>query len=300
MKRTIDVFQFFNEFRNKIFTIPVVTQRSYAWDEERADLYLELILEHANSDTEYYFTAVAVREITKEIEKISDGGNRIVTYIIFVSALVNFIEFYRSKIEEKYKDDIASIDYHVKQLNDIILWKNISKKTPRIFLEDENDMKHFMYCLSNDSKIFKIKNNKIIENYKVAYNFYENLFFGNNDCITLVDFIERGLGNVTTIIEECETEEEETELFFLKNANIGVELNTLDILGNSFNGYPRKFEQDDEKIKKLQEKNREIFIKLKKIFEQKNFMRAGLKKSFFYNVLLLFRSKYKWKKFNTL
>lgn len=280
MKRTIDMFQFFNEFRNKTFFIPIVTQRAYAWDEERADLYLELICEHIKSETEYYFTSVAVRELTKELEKIGDGGNRIVTYMLIVSSLVNFINNNRDKLEEKYKTDITSIDYHVKQLNDMILWKNISTNSPRILLEDEKDMRDFMYCLRDDNMIFKVKNSKIIKNYIVSYNLLNELFIEKNG-ITLIDFIEKGLGRITTLIEECETEDEETELFFLKNASIGVELNTLEILGNSFNGYPRKFEKDEEKIKVLQDKNKKIFIKLKKVFANKNLFSAGLKKSFF-------------------
>lgn len=274
------MFQFFNEFRNKTFFIPIVTQRAYAWDEERADLYLELICEHLKSGTEYYFTSVAVREINKELEKISDGGNRIVTYMIIISALINFINANRDKIEKKYENDITSIDYHVKQLNDMILWKNMSKRIPRILLEDKKDMRDFMYCLSDDDRIYKTKNSKIIKNYILSYNIFNDLFIDESN-ITLIEFIEKGLGRVTTLIEECETEEEETELFFLKNANIGVELNTLDILGNSFNGYPRKFEKDEDKIKMLQEKNKEIFVKLKEVFNRKNLFSAGLKKSFF-------------------
>ena len=124
MKATIDMFQFFNNYRNKRLFIPLVTQRSYAWDEERVDLFLDLICEHVTSETDYYFTTVAVRELTKELQKIGDGGNRVVTYIILVSSLVNFIQRNREKIDEMYKDDISIIDYHIKSFNDIVLWKD--------------------------------------------------------------------------------------------------------------------------------------------------------------------------------
>ena len=281
MKATIDMFQFFNNYRNKRLFIPLVTQRSYAWDEERVDLFLDLICEHVISETDYYFTTVAVRELTKELQKIGDGGNRVVTYIILVSSLVNFIQRNREKIDEMYKDDISIIDYHIKSFNDIVLWKDITKQIPRILLEDEDDMNSLTFCLLNSDKIYKVKKNHIIENYINTYKFYEELFLDEKNALSIITFIEKGLNKITTIVEECETEEEETELFFLKNANIGVQLQSIDTLGNSFNGYMRKYENDEEKIKELQKKNRECFIRLKRLFKDSKLFTDGYKKSFF-------------------
>ena len=277
----MDMFRFFNEFRNETFFIPLVTQRSYAWDEERMDLFLELVHEHAISETEYYFTTISVRGLGNGFVKIGDGGNRVVTYMVSTAALVNFIHDNYDKLNELYGEDMTNIEYHIKSLNDMILWKNIGKQIPRILLEDDFDMNSLLYCLTNNSKIHKIKKSGLINNYKVAYAFYEKLFLDENNELTLSYFIEKGLNKVTTILEECETEEEETELFFLKNANIGIQLKNIEILGNSFNGYMRKYGTSEEEIKELQNETKELFVKLKKLFETKGLFPKTYKKSFF-------------------
>lgn len=274
--------QFFNNYRNKKLLLPVVTQRAYAWLAQQMLFFLNKCHDHALKGTDYYLTSITVREIDDTYVKVSDGGNRSVTYVIAVAALVNFCATYREELLAMYGEELMlDLECKLDQYRRDILWSNERKREPRIWLEDEDDMRALMYCLQDDARIGGVTGSNIVDNYKVAFCYLVENHLTNPAGLSLWQFMADGLDKVTTIIEECQSEEEENEVFFIKNAGLGVRLQDYEILGSVFNSYIRKYVSDEAEIRRLQARNREVFLRLKVVLNDKALLTKNYKKSFF-------------------
>jgi hypothetical protein len=190
-------------------------QRFYKWGKAQCDKLFNDILEWATNKhtvSDYFVQSVAIfEEIRDTIIQLVDGQQRITSLSLLNIAFRNIIIDNGLDKESRFSMISESVLYSLSVPQSL----QEGVREYRIILQDKDNFLFKAAIERNYAVLNGYKNESIVAAYNLFYKSLEKLCKENIDLF--FDFYYKGLKKVSTLVEECETQEEANLCFIRKN-----------------------------------------------------------------------------------